>query len=186
MTTTPTSPRSLFVAARTRAERERDDQKQRAVRTVAGNARDRGDFTALLDMLGLDSPAGRPVPLSRRLAGYVQRVAAAVGVPADATGHEVTDTATAYLALDERSVAHPHHDLMLLWDERLGWHIAVETAPAEPPVVIAYLVGDAVPPPAAVARFVTDTTDGRHVNRIRPVLPVTDRTELAEKIAALG
>jgi hypothetical protein len=178
------TPRSDFVEARTRAELARNHQKQLAVRTVAGNARDHVEFTALLDMLGLESPTRQPVSLSRRLATYVQHVATAVGVAADATGHEVTDTATAYLALDQRSPAHPDHDLMLIWDERLGWYVAVETTPAESPEVVAYLEGDTVPAPEAVARFVVDTTHGRHVNRIRTVQPITDRSALAEKIAA--
>jgi hypothetical protein len=180
------TPRTLFSEGRTRAEQERNHQQQRAVRTVAGNARNRTDFTDLLDMLGLKSPAtAEPVPLSSRLAVYVQHVAAAIGVPADATGHEVTDTATAYLALDERSPAHPNHDLMLVWDERLGWYIAVETTPTEPPEVVAYLTGDAVPTPTTVARFVTDTTNGHSPSRIRPVLPHAERATLANNMASV-
>ena len=179
------TPRSEFAAARTRAELERAHQQQRAVRTVADNARDRTEFTALLAMLGLTNPAGPPVPLSNRLAVYVDQVAAALGVPADATGHEVTDTATAYLALELRSAARPDQDLMLVWDEHLGWYIAVETDPAETPIVVAYLDGDVVPPPAAVARFVTDAANGRSMSRFRPVLPTVERTELADRMADL-
>ncbi len=186
MTSTPTAtPRSEFVEARTRAEQERTHQRQRAARTVAVNARDRTEFAVLLAMLGLEDPTGEPLPLSRRLSVYVGQVAAAVGVPADATGHEVTDTATAYLALDLRAAGRPDHDLMLVWDEHLGWYIAVETAPAEAPVVVAYLDGDVVPPPAAVARFVADAADGRRMSRFRPVLPPIERGVLAEKMAEL-
>jgi hypothetical protein len=178
-------PRSLFDDGRRRAERELDDQRRRAVHTVAGNARDRTEFTALLSMLGLDNPAHRPGTLGGRLATYVREVAAEVGVPAEATEYEVTDTATAYLGLDQRSPAQPDHDLMLVWDERLGWYVAAETAPTEPPRVIAYLAGDAVPPPASVARFVADAAAGRDLCRIRPVLPATERTALAEMMAAV-
>jgi hypothetical protein len=178
------TPRAQFVQARARAEEERDDQQRRAVRTVASNARDRTDFTALLSMLGLDG-ATRPVPLRQRLATYVREVAAAVGVPTEATGFEVTDTATAYLGLEQRWATQPHHDLMLVWDERLGWYIAVETTPTETPVVLAYLNGDTVPPPTAVARFVSDTTGDQHASRIRPVQPPTDRAALAAKMAAV-
>lgn len=178
------TPRSHFVEARARAEQERNDQQRRAVRTVASNARDRAELTALLSMLGLDD-ATRPVSLRQSLATYVGQVATAVGVPTEATGYEVTDTATAYLGLDHRLATRPHHDLMLVWDERLGWYLAVETNPTEAPVVLAYLNGDTVPTPAAVARFVTDTTDGRHMSPIRPVLPPTDRAALAAKMAAM-
>ena len=178
------TPRSAFVAARARADRERTDQQRRAVRTVAGQARDRTEFTALLSMLGLDAPV-RPAALSRRLATYVGQVAAAIGVPAEATGFEVSDTATAYLGLDQRTDARPDHDLMLVWDERLGWYVAEENTPSETPVVVAYLDGDTVPAPGAVARFVEDAAAGVHATRIRPVLPPTDRAALADRMAAV-
>jgi hypothetical protein len=180
-----TTPKSHFVEARAREKRERTDEQRRAVRTVAGNARDRTEFTTLLSMLGLADPTQQPVPLSVRLADYVGQVAAAIGVPTEATGYEVTDTATAYLGLDQRWATQPDHDLMLVWDERLGWYIAVETSPNETPVVLAYLDGDTVPAPATVSRFVTDTAGGRRANRIRPVQPLTERAVLAEKMAAV-
>ncbi len=77
------------------------------------------------------------------------------------------------------------YEALLVWDEHLGWYIAVETAPAEAPVVVAYLDGDVVPPPAAVARFVADAADGRRMSRFRPVLPPIERGVLAEKMAEL-
>jgi hypothetical protein len=180
------TPRTHFAEARARAEQERSDQQRRAVQTVASNARDRTEYTALLAMLGLADPAPRPVSLSVRLAGYVHQVAAAVGVPAEATGYEVTDTATAYLGLDQRSPSRPDHDLMLVWDERLGWYLAVETSPTETPVVLAYLDAELVPTPAAVAQFVADTAAGHRTSRFRPVLPATERALLAEKMAAVS
>jgi len=125
------------------------------------------------------------VTLSRRLAAYIHQVAAAVGVPAEATGYEVSDTATAYLGLDMRCSTRPDHDLMLVWDERLGWFVEVETTPAEAPAIIAYLDGDIVPPPAEIARFVINAAAGREVTRFRPVLPLTERAVLAEKMATV-
>jgi hypothetical protein len=182
---TPT-PRSHFIEGRARAEQARTEQQHLAVRTVAGNARNHAEFTALLAMLGLDDPAHvQPVPLDRRLAVYVHHVAAAIGVPAEATGHEVTDTATAYVALDQRCATHPDHDLMLVWDERLGWYIALETTRAETSDVVAYLDGNAVPAPSVVAQFVADTLGGRRPCRIRPVLPPAERTTLAENMATV-
>lgn len=76
--------------------------------------------------------------LSRGLAGYVRAVAAAVGVPGEGTESEISDTATAYLGLARRSAELPDRDLMLLWSEQVGWHIAVETDPGEEPMVLAY------------------------------------------------
>lgn len=177
-------PRSAFVDSRVKARQERADQRNRAMRTVAGQARDREEFTGLLSMLGLDDgPLGSPV-LLHALAAYAKQVATAIGVPADAVGYEVSDTATAYLGLTERSVAHPSRDLMLVWDERLGWSVAVETRPGEPPFVVDHLGGDAVPVPAAVAVFVADVIAGRHTNRVRLVHPPADRVTLAVRMAA--
>ncbi|GAA3432670.1 hypothetical protein GCM10018954_022730 [Kutzneria kofuensis] len=69
--------------------------------------------------------------LSQGLAGYLAAVATAVGVPTEGTSYEVTDTATAYLALVERRPDRPGHDLMLVWSEHAGWVVSVETEPSE-------------------------------------------------------
>lgn len=177
-------PRNQFAASRARALRERTDQRSRAMRTVAGQARDGAEFTGLLSMLGLDDgPLGSPV-LLHALATYVRQVAAALGVPGDAVGYEVSDTATAYLGLTDQCVTRPGRDLMLVWDERLGWSVAVETMPGESPVVVGTLASDTVPAPAVVAAFVTDVVAGRHINRMRPVQPRSDRVTLARRMTA--
>ncbi|HEY7592204.1 MAG TPA: DUF6292 family protein [Actinophytocola sp.] len=187
MTPTPhddCGPMSQFAKSRARAQRERTEQRNRAVRTVAGHARDRNEFTGLLSMLGLDDGRGGSPTLSRSLAAYVQRVAAAVGVPVDAVGYEVSDTATAYLGLTDRLPEHAGRDLMLVWDERLGWYIGVETRPDETPLVLGYLAGETVPPPATVAQFVSEAVAGRRIERLRPVVPPADRITLARRMAA--
>lgn len=177
---------SEFAKSRARALRERADQRDRAVRTVAGQARDRDEFTGLLAMLGLDDGQGGVPALSQSLARYVRQVAAAIGVPVDAVGYEVSDTATAYLGLAERLPDHAGRDLMLAWDERLGWYVGVEPRSDEAPVVLSYLGGDAVPPTATVARFVADAVAGGRTNHLRPVLPPVDRITLAKRMAATG
>jgi hypothetical protein len=177
-------PMSQLAKSRARAQLERNDHRNRAIRTVAGQARDRDDFTDLMSMLGLDDGQGGAPALSRSLAGYVRQVAAAIGVPTDAVGYEVSDTATAYLGLAQRSLSHSNRDLMLVWDERLGWYLAVETHPDETPLVLSYLGGDAVPPPSAVARFVTEVIAGRRAERFRPVHPTVDRITLARQMSA--
>ncbi|GAB3406743.1 hypothetical protein GCM10027569_17630 [Flindersiella endophytica] len=152
---------------------------------VAGQARDVTDYASLLSMLDLDDPAIHPTTLSRRLAAYIGQVAVAIGVPADATEYEVGDTAKAYLHLDQRSAVRSGHDLILAWDERLGWYLASAATPTtKAPVVMAYLDGDIVPPPAAVARFVAGVVAGRGGSRIRPVQPSTKRDVLAAKLTA--
>ena len=187
----PASPMSQFAMSRARAQRELTDHRNRAIRTVAGQARDSNEFTGLLSMLGLDvgdgaglddGQGGSPA-LSQSLAVYVRQVAAAIGVPLDAIGYEVSDTATAYLGLTARSPSHAGRDLMLVWDERLGWYVGVETHPGEPPHVLGYLGGDTVPPPAAVARFAAEAVDGGRSDLLRPVLPPRDRLMLAKLMA---
>ncbi|HEY7593989.1 MAG TPA: DUF6292 family protein [Actinophytocola sp.] len=174
---------SEFARSRVRAQRERTDQRNRAIRTVAGQARDRTEFTGLLSMLGLDDmPEGAPT-LDRSLARYVHQVAAATGVPDEAVGYEVSDTATAYLGLAEQLPEHPGRDLMLVWDERLGWLLGVETDPDEAHLVLGYLGGDIVPSPGAVARFVAGAVAGQATDRLRPVLPPADRHSLARQMA---
>lgn len=177
-------PTSEFAKSRARAQRERTDHRNRAVHTVAGQARDRDEFTGLLSMLGLDDGHGSGAALSRSLASYVRQVAAAIGVPVDAVGYEVSDTATAYLGLAERSPSHAGRDLMLVWDERLGWYVAAETHADETPQALSYLGGDTVPPPSAVARFVAAAVAGHRTNRLHPVQPPVDRITMARRMSA--
>ncbi|HEY0636598.1 MAG TPA: DUF6292 family protein [Pseudonocardiaceae bacterium] len=94
--------------------------------------------------------------LTSALAAYVRAVAAAVGVPAEGVMFEATDTVTAYLALHRRSADHPGRDVMLTWTESQGWVLSVETAPTEPPIVLARAPGS-VRFPRQVARFVADS-----------------------------
>lgn len=118
------------------------------------------------------------------LAGYLRAVAAEVGVPSDGTSYEISDTATAYLALARRWSRRPGHDLMLEWGERDGWALAVETAPADAVEVVAYLGGDdVVPPPSEVARFVTAVIAGAEFARESPEFDGDDRHALASRLA---
>jgi hypothetical protein len=179
------SPRSDFTESRVRAERELTDQRRKAVRTVADHARDETEFTAMVSMLGLSDASHNQQQLGRWLGVYVSEVAAAVGVPTEATGCEVTDTATAYIGLDQRWFAHPDHNLMLVWDEHFGWRVAVETTPAEAGVVIAYLDSDIVPSPAAVAEFVGEAAAGRCLPHNRRVPTPSDRAALAVRMSVV-
>ncbi|WIY03000.1 DUF6292 family protein [Amycolatopsis mongoliensis] len=123
--------------------------------------------------------------LEHSLGEYVRAVAAVVGVPDESTTVEISDTATAYLGLPHRWFDRPDHDVMLVWSERRGWSLAVETDPAEDPVVLAHQGGDdLVPPPRAVAQFVADTAAGRHTGQERPgPVGATTRRALAERLS---
>jgi len=132
-------------------------QQALAARTVAGHALDADDRGTLLAMLGLaDDEVREDVTqaLTLGLSGYLRAVAGAVGESAAGTSCEVSDTATAYIGLTARGP----RDLMLVWSERDGWAVHVETDPTESPIVVSRLGGDdPAPPPWVVSRFVSDT-----------------------------
>lgn len=131
---------------------------------------------------GMDTHPETTRTLGQGLAGYVRAVAAAVGVPTEGTGYEVSDTATAYLGLSDRWAG---RDLMLVWSERHGWSIAVETEPTESPMVVAHLGGgDPVPEPAVVGRFVADVEAGSPMGVVRPdFAAVGNRDVLAKRLS---
>jgi len=107
--------------------------------------------------------------LAGALERYVGKVAEALGVPGDGISCEVTDTATAYVALGCRSVAHPDRDVMLVWSATQGWVVSIETDPAEPLIVLGRSTGELVPAPEAVARLVTDSVTRRGTRQAPPV-----------------
>lgn len=125
-------------------------------------------------MRGMDDSA----LISLGLARYVRAVAEEIGVPPEGTEFEVSDTATAYLGLEG-----PGRDLMLLWNERRGWSIAVETDPTEKPVVVAHLGLPLVPPPDEVARFVDDVLAGKSGGAEPDFATTQDRRRLAGRLS---
>ncbi|MFC5053240.1 DUF6292 family protein [Saccharothrix xinjiangensis] len=129
------------------------------------------------------APADVAHGLARALGAYVRTVAEAVGVPREGTTCEVTDTATAYLALGCRSTEHPDRDVMLVWSASQGWVVSIETSPGEPPIVLSRSTGDLVPAPEAVARFVAESVT-RRGSGLRPVIlpPYADWSDLAERM----
>ncbi|MCP3803776.1 DUF6292 family protein [Allokutzneria sp. A3M-2-11 16] len=133
----------------------------------------------------MEDVAAPGIPLDRGLAGYLNAVADAVGIPAEATSFEISDTATAYLGLPHRSRERPTRDLMLVWSEGHGWAVAVEPGPGEPSAVLAHLGSEHVAPaPAVVARFVADVVAGREAGSAEPVFPTTTgRARLAQRLA---
>lgn len=173
-----------FTRARAASAQAASVERTRAARTVAGNSLDDSDRDALLAMLGLAEAAGDDgQALQKSLTRYVQAVAGLVGVPAEGATCEVTDTVTAYLALPGRHGAQPGRDLMLVWSERQGWTVSVETDPAETPVVLSRLGGELVPPPEDVAEFVTRSLTHPEAARTLAALPAAvARDRLAENM----
>ncbi|EHR52238.1 hypothetical protein SacmaDRAFT_4043 [Saccharomonospora marina XMU15] len=136
-------------------------------------------------MVGMDTDSSHDstVALARGLGGYIRAVAAAIGLPAEGTSFEISDTATGYLGLAARWSAHPDRDLMLNWSERRGWRIAVETAPNEPQQVIAQFVDELLPAPAEVAAFVANALRGAEQGSQAVVnFHLVDRQTLAHRL----
>lgn len=178
-------PMTGFTDSRARQRRDEQSYRELAARTVARMARDPHDAAQLLAILDLAPAASAgPSELAAALAAYTHLVAEQIGVPAEAVTHEVTDTATAYLGLTARTADLPQRDLMLVWDERLGWYIAIEPGGNDQPPVICHLGGHIAPSPATVARFVTDVVHGHRRGQLSPVPPTLDRTTLAARMAA--
>ncbi|MEU4675087.1 DUF6292 family protein [Amycolatopsis sp. NPDC023774] len=149
-------------------------------------ARDAKDEGLLLSILDLKPTAGAATPsLESALAAYTRAVAEQIGVPLDAVTHEVTDTATAYLGLTSRTADRPQRDLMLIWDERIGWYVAIEPRGNDQPPVICHLRGRIAPPPTTVAQFVTDVLGGRRSGQLSPVPPQLDRATLAAHMSGI-
>jgi len=142
------------------------------------------DFTGPLPMHGVDESPGDTRGLGLSLATYVGQVAAAIGVPADGTSCEESDTATAYIALPDRVPTYPGRDLMLVWDERAGWRVETEPAPDATPSVLGRMGGDPVPAPSAVAEFVADVVAGDHIAALGPSRRAPDRATLARLMDA--
>ncbi|MBV9847946.1 MAG: hypothetical protein JOZ47_23185 [Kutzneria sp.] len=116
------------------------------------------------------------------LRAYIAAVARALTIPQHAVGHEVSELASAYLALSHRSPTFPDRDLMLVWDEHHGWSVGVETDPGEPPIMLAYLSEELVPEPERVRAFVAEVTAGRYPGQPHPP-EYPDGGELANRLA---
>ena len=110
-------------------------------------------------------PRGRS---SRGLHRYVELVSEALGQTGDAYWVHNETPATGYIPLDDRMPAFPDRDLALLWDERHGWCVAIETASGEDLIVLSYLGSEILPAPRVVARFATDAVAGKGPGQAEP------------------
>lgn len=111
-----------------------------------------GESEAALSIL-IDFGRDTEFSFERRLRGYLDAVARAVGVGLESCTLDAGTPAAAYIALDWRLSRFPAHDLALVWDEVHGWAAAIEDATGEAATVLAYLGGEVFPEPRAVVRF---------------------------------
>lgn len=87
---------------------------------------------------------------TRGLRDYLAAVTSALGIGLESCTVDLDVPASAYVALDR----FPGRDLALLWNERHGWAVAVETHRGGDLVVLSYLGGsEVVPRPHRVAEF---------------------------------
>ncbi|HEY4460536.1 MAG TPA: DUF6292 family protein [Pseudonocardiaceae bacterium] len=85
---------------------------------------------------------------SAALRGYLATVASGLGIGLESCTIDIDAPMSAYLAMDHKVAAYPDRDVALLWDERGGWSLAVETHSGEDLIVLADLHADEVRPPA--------------------------------------
>ncbi|WP_037348012.1 DUF6292 family protein [Sciscionella sediminilitoris] len=121
--------------------------------------------------------------LEAALHNYIAQIAAALGVGTEATLCELSDWASAYIALSERCPAHPGQDLALLWDQQYGWALALEPYPGGALSILTYYGRSLIPTPDELLTFVTTQLDELDQPGPAPVAPHFADTELVDSLA---
>jgi hypothetical protein len=101
---------------------------------------------------------------------YVHRVADGLGVGLEGVWSELADEAAAYIALDEQLPSRPGRDVALVWDDRRGWAIAVETRSGEDLLMVAWYGPELLPAAQEVVRFTRDVLAGRAGESVPPAV----------------
>ena len=89
--------------------------------------------------------------VARGLRRYVWLVGEALGQHGECSFVHADEPASAYIAVEGELAGYPGRDVALLWDERRGWSMAVETHSGEDLLVVAHFGPDLLPAPTAVA-----------------------------------
>lgn len=106
---------------------------------------------------------------------YVRLVIEALGLRGDAYCAQLEPITSVYVALEGRLPERPDRDVALLWDERHGWALAVETSSGEDLIVAGHLGAGLLPPPRVVAAFARSLLAGERSGQLEP--PTFDATE---------
>ncbi|MEV6908726.1 DUF6292 family protein [Amycolatopsis sp. NPDC051071] len=96
---------------------------------------------------------------------YVRLVIEELGLHGDAFYAQLEPTAGAYIALDRKLPEYPDRDVALVWDERYGWSVALETDSSEDLITVAYHGREILPSPSAVAAFAREVCASGAVGR---------------------
>jgi len=94
---------------------------------------------------------------ARGLRCYVRLVAEAIGVSDEASLVQLDEPVCVYLALDRCPVCYPNSDLALVWDERHGWALALESVGC---ARLGWLDAGPLPAPRTVAAYVATACAG--------------------------
>jgi hypothetical protein len=122
---------------------------------------------------------------ARGLRRYVRSVAEAVGVGTEASVVDLHDPIGAYLALDRCHPTCPDRDLALLWDQRHGWALGVETGTGADVRVLGYLAVELLPAPEVVGKYVEWACRSGAIGAVRrPAYDELSVAELTDKLAA--
>ncbi|MBP2471716.1 hypothetical protein JOF53_000588 [Crossiella equi] len=121
----------------------------------------------------------------RGLEGYVAEVARLLGVGMESCTIEPEPPASAYLALDWRLARFPGLDVALLWEERRGWYVALESRTGEDLIALVFYGAELLPAPGHLVRFLADLRSDTHQlgQPGAPEIPVTPRVELVAALA---
>lgn len=94
------------------------------------------------------------------LHAYTEAVAGALKIRPEYTCCSMDSPASAYIALEERLPEFADRDLALIWDERFGWAVAIESSCGEELITVSYLGVEQVPAPGLVVAFLDSVLSG--------------------------
>lgn len=118
---------------------------------------------------------------AHELRHYLASVAELVGVGCEACSIQLDHPVCAYIAVDQRLPTFPQRDVALLWDERHGWALAIETHGGSDLIVLGYLAGGLLPSPFDVAAYLKRAVDGGGTGQSWP--PPPSRIDAGEELA---
>lgn len=107
---------------------------------------------------------------------YARAVARALGVVGDSWCVQAEPHAEIYLALDIRLERFPEQDVALLWQERRGWSVVVETSGEDALVVVETRRGGVRPAACQVVRWAEEV-----FGRWSTAAPVPPRPRRADR-----
>jgi hypothetical protein len=130
-----------------------------------------------------DADALVAVRAEQGLRSYVGRVAAGLGLDSAGMWCEVADEAAAYVALEQRLASRPARDVALVWDDRRGWAVGVETRSGEDLLVVAWYGPELLPSPEEVVRFVRNVLAERVDHSAPPSVCAAARRQVRARLA---